>query len=759
MSAASSSSSSTQRLSAAHRRRMEVFVEIPPSPFHRRTAPPSVNAPMASTPKPKPKPKPTAGISRANSLKRKLEVFVEIPPSPLHRTTPKATPSAARAPGPSPFKSKFQVYVEIPPSPLHASHKSRAAVPRGRGSLLASKALNANTPAATAGSGSPLKKVKLADGSAKTAKSEETFPNGSFYCHQCRRKTDNSLGLHCTLKSGLRCRQKYCDRCINNRYGKDAEQIRRRRITQQNSKHVDDDAYHWTCPKCADKCNCRNCRKAKGLEPTGKLSNVPGAVKYIPYPAGGSALGVPITKPTEKAIEPVKPKPRAKRPKKVVPEPRWTAVPTDLDQTQAENRFFLREFMLRFAPLMKIGVTHLEELDVFDTLGDSCAKALVLNLLDLIAADAEPEEQKMIKDTLKNIAGTGTRPAALWAHLSALRTTLPHAVFPVPIPDPSPPPPTSESDSEPESVPPPRMSTRISARELAAAAAPSHRSGSEDTLVAASGPPVTHATQLLPPLLALCENALRGASVRVEIEQGCADGREENRVYWAKVREENKRWAEEEAEMGFGAGRDEGNAKKSEKKVKAGPPAKDTEKDKAHRAAREAHKARLSALEHAHTLALQAANPRLAPLGRDARGNVYYAASAHRRTKKRARAPDAEEREGLRKWGWFLAAWGVGGGDAGGEERWWGFADPAEIRQLAKWIAATEELDCKDADVDSNADAARRLAPHAVEMDVDGALDLLAAGRRPARAELKALVKGLGEYAELLAWRIGGVEV
>ncbi|KAH8119579.1 hypothetical protein DFH11DRAFT_1723082 [Phellopilus nigrolimitatus] len=265
-------------------------------------------------------------------------------------------------------------------------------------------------------------------------------------------------------------------------------------------------------------------------------------------------------------------------------------------QTQAKIWFF--QLVLRFAQLMKLSMTHLEDLD-----------SLVLNLLDLIAADDKPEKHKMIKDTLKVLAGTGVRPAALRAHISALHATLPLLVFPVPIPDSALPPPTAESDSDSdsESAPPPWTSTRISACELASAAAPSRRSDLEDMSVAITG---SH-------------------------EQD---------------------WTAEEVEMGLGTGHDEGNAKKSETKVKAGPPAKDTEKDKAHRAAREAHKDRLSVLEHAHALALQAAIPRLGPLWRDARANVYYyVVSTNRRTKKQTRSPDAEERVGLRMWGWFLA--------------------------------------------------------------------------------------------------------
>ena len=55
----------------------------------------------------------------------------------------------------------------------------------------------------------------------------------------------------------------------------------------------------------------------------------------------------------------------------------------------------LREFVLRFHTLMDISAKNLEDLDEFDVFSDACAKTLILNLLDLIAADAPVEPQKV----------------------------------------------------------------------------------------------------------------------------------------------------------------------------------------------------------------------------------------------------------------------------------------------------------------------------------------------------------------------------
>ena len=42
---------------------------------------------------------------------------------------------------------------------------------------------------------------------------------------------------------------------------------------------------------------------------------------------------------------------------------------------------------------MSLGITYLEDLDVYETLSEPCAKALLVNVLDLIAADAEGHEK------------------------------------------------------------------------------------------------------------------------------------------------------------------------------------------------------------------------------------------------------------------------------------------------------------------------------------------------------------------------------
>lgn len=171
----------------------------------------------------------------------------------------------------------------------------------------------------------------------------------------------------------------------------------------------------------------------------------------------------------------------------------------------------------------------------------------------------------------------------------------------------------------------------------------------------------------------------------------------------------------------------------------------------------------------------------------------------------------------MRKWGWFLAVWGRVekplkkgketknsrkdidddmSSDEENAEGWWGFSDPMEIKNLAKWIAAKEELDVKKSSdgfsmdpkrepsnsstrrsaststqaglsISDRTTAKKRGSPQEAdsddEMDIDGLgdryaqaqLDLLGVCRKPNKSELKVLVRNLNEYGDFLAWRCG----
>jgi len=126
----------------------------------------------------------------------------------------------------------------------------------------------------------------------------------------------------------------------------------------------------------------------------------------------------------------------------------------------------------------------------------------------------------------------------------------------------------------------------------------------------------------------------------------------------------------------------------------------------------------LSALEQAQRVASYAYALRLAPLGTDHEGRIYFALTpsvAEREAAAALLAGDVtkggkaqgravvstDERSALRRWGWFISVWGkkpiygiVPAGEHDDEddddveevERWWGIWQPDEIRRLADWI-------------------------------------------------------------------------
>jgi len=196
------------------------------------------------------------------------------------------------------------------------------------------------------------------------------------------------------------------------------------------------------------------------------------------------------------------------------------------------------------------------------------------------------------------------------------------------------------------------------------------------------------------------------------------------------------------------------------------------------------------------------------PLGKDMDGRLYWALSpgvAERENamlmiaqsvgdeskgKKHKRAVlGEEERKGMKKWSWWIGVWGKGPvlngegetkttkkekmdesdveselGDVD-QDSWWGFWQPAEIKKLADWIeirggleddvqSSKEVVQAKvvanERDVDAFSRASPPLSPMSDTDDTE--MDLYAGS--PSKMELKALVKGLREYASLLEWRI-----
>lgn len=194
-----SSAKLTYSSSSISKARAQVSVEIPHSPLHRnsavRTLPSATPVNNGSN---------QSGIHMGNKAsvtpatlsarKRKLEVFVEIPPSPLHRSTPSSTPKNTGVNSSVGSSSRRLIpFVEIPPSPFHSKglklSASKFSLSSGAmRSPLLSKVINSDP---RAGNEVPFKKLKQ-DGLSQDAKgTTEKYPNGGSMCHQCHRKVDN----------------------------------------------------------------------------------------------------------------------------------------------------------------------------------------------------------------------------------------------------------------------------------------------------------------------------------------------------------------------------------------------------------------------------------------------------------------------------------------------------------------------------------------------------------------------------------------
>lgn len=110
----------------------------------------------------------------------------------------------------------------------------------------------------------------------------------------------------------------------------------------------------------------------------------------------GSAKVPKIAAPPKPTVtkEPTVKKPKALKP---LPPLNWTSLAANLDLEQAEMRFQIREFTLRFACTMEpaISKTHLEELDnihssskvsedIAGWVSETCVRAILLGLLYLV---------------------------------------------------------------------------------------------------------------------------------------------------------------------------------------------------------------------------------------------------------------------------------------------------------------------------------------------------------------------------------------
>ncbi|KAF8160676.1 hypothetical protein B0H34DRAFT_653698 [Crassisporium funariophilum] len=704
-------------------------------------------------------------------IRRLNKAYVQVPPSPLTLTSYCALGT------PTHVASSSKLKENTPLRPLQfAMTQSSLSAPLKR--KLSSSALN-DGPNASAkktklvarSNGTPLK-ARQSNPVVPAVNACPDFPNGYAYCHQCNKKRDIQTTIRCTVVEQYQtardsrtkerlCHNKYCNKCLRNRYDEDIDaKISRTHGFKSSSASMLNESIR--CPRCRGICNCPRCRKAQGLEATGTF------VK----PAGKLNPDGPKPKKKAKATKiegkgPSEPKVIVK----TLPILKWIPVPVKVSQVEAEERIFIREFMLRFGALMEpsISKSALEELELVGGkqhrnedegmtawVSEVCVKSLVLGLLGLLAKDHDTQVARIIRAAIRDMRSAGVNMNKMWANLASLRDDVAN----LSISNDS----TTDSVSSLEEAPltfPDPLPAPISAMQNMRSLRSIRPGSDSDSLVY-----IVQTAQMIPVVVSLIHSVLETAILREEIDQGAKDARDALRDAREATRIENERWEKVRKIM-------EDTPKDQVDKAGVSDPNRDK---------RKLHKDQIMNIDYAMKIIGPSFATRFRPLGDDNEGRVYYALSPGvsereaafeflegaatdklSKLKKKGRALSTDDRSDLKEWSWFVAVWGKkplqpgapqvtkmdidGDTEVSGDEnmdadveKWWGFWEPDEIIKLADWIAikwGLEDEETNDSRLSSSSSSSRTRTGMA----------------SPNQPKLKQLVTELKDYADLLEWR------
>ncbi|KAJ7188324.1 hypothetical protein C8R46DRAFT_17418 [Mycena filopes] len=621
-----------------------------------------------------------------------------------------------------------------------------------------------------------MKKPKLASDFVMTIPTAPEPPTSYIYCHQCAKKRDKEDSAHCSYvevysvasdrpAKTRRCHNKYCKSCLKNRYNEDIDVIKANTATNDvQSDHLGE-PYEYKCPRCRDMCNCSRCRKAKGLDATGKFANSTNAPTEK-QPKSAADDGAKADEPRAKRA----PRQKAKVYVGPLPTLKWAKLRTNLSVEDAEARFHIREFVLRFfsKALPKAHCDELEHIggngrnrydedEIIPWVSEACLKSILLAFMGVLA---EEETNGTIKKAIqmgsKEMRAPGVGLAKMWQILSSLRDAL----------DASEPGSADGADSQ-ESDTIPSFPDPLPLSDSAINSSRRTRS---------TGSLIIDTAQMVPVILGLIDAVVESTVVRGEIDKGAKESKDVARDVKDATRNANDMWEKSK---------------------------KETENVKEHefKARREAHKQMLQDIEGAGKVAMNRFNPRFAPLGGDRDGRLYYALSpgtsdidsalefissmvetddANRNSKaKRKRRPKREdERSSLKEWSWFVAVWGrkpppdqgtlpfkpiANGGEEDDDEsdddeivdKWWAIWQPVEIRKLATWITLKYRLNEYTVSSASSS-GSNASSPSSEGASPPGGYDPRAVemSPHPSKLELLALVANLDDYAMGLEFRV-----
>jgi len=351
--------------------------------------------------------------------------------------------------------------------------------------------------------------------------------------------------------------------------------------------HLLHSVYAGRCPKCRDICNCWRCRKSKGLDPLGSVADLISfsivfltsyrkfllgnreagfhfvAPSSVDVPKARKALpsaNAPTLKRLEKPARGTIPT-RHKKSKSPRSDVNWTVIPTILDFEEAQSRFHIREFTLRFAPVMQPAIlaSQLAELEdlgcglrsendqLAKWVSEACIRSLVLGLLGMLMDIGDERVEKVrsllrtrtrvkvlaqpIGRAIKDIRESGVNLNKIWAILSGLRdaieadTKAGEDCIPLTFPDP---------------LPPPADAVIYNTRTTRSAGA---STGVDSSVV------ITHPAQLVPVVEALVEAACNTNTVREELDHSAKEMKELARDVKDWIKSENERWDAERKDL------------------------------------------------------------------------------------------------------------------------------------------------------------------------------------------------------------------
>lgn len=254
---------------------------------------------------------------------------------------------------------------------------------------------------------------------------------------------------------------------------------------------------------------------------------------------------------------------------KPLPIVEWTPVPVRLPLYEAEARFHIREFVLRFADLFEPSLprTNLEELeeigggrhqgrdehdDMVSWVSEFCVKSIIVGLLNLLAKELQgplslvtaytrPSSLPLltlfaqaIKNAVKEIRNLGVNLNKIWPVLATLRD--------------SPPPPdpllfTSPHSTLPGSSSPFTFTFPDPLSPPSSLDIRTIRSTRTNATTDNYGIHIAYSAQMVPVVEALMEDVLMTTAVREELEEGVREGMKETiKEQKEAVKRETERW-------------------------------------------------------------------------------------------------------------------------------------------------------------------------------------------------------------------------